>query len=108
MASDKKKLDVEEEQGNFKAAALGYMPGSDQAPRVVASGRGEVARSIMRIAKENGVPFYSDEELVDSLLKLRLDAEVPVQLYEAIAHVLAYVYSLDKTQKEKIHTAGVR
>ena len=96
-----KSEDGHENESNVKAAALGYLPGNDQAPRVVASGRGEIARSIMRIAKENGVPFYNDEELVDSLLKLRLDAEVPMQLYEAIAHVLAYVYSLDKNKKEK-------
>lgn len=103
MDTKKKKSKPDhEEEGDFRAAALGYLPGNDQAPRVIASGRGEVARSIMRIAKENGVPFYSDEELVNSLLKLRLDAEVPVQLYEAIAHVLAYVYSLDKNQKEKV------
>jgi flagellar biosynthesis protein len=87
-----------------KAVALGYIPGKDGAPRVLASGKGTIAEAIAEIAREHGVPFYQDAALVDSLINLQINAEIPLELYEAIAHVLAYVYSLDireeKSKKE--------
>jgi len=85
-----------------KAVALGYMNGRDSAPRILASGKGTIAEAIAEIARENGIPFYKDENLVESLINLRIDAEIPIELYEAIAHVLAYVYSLDIKEGGKI------
>ncbi len=85
-----------------KAVALGYIPGKDGAPRVLASGKGTIAEAIAEIAREHGVPFYQDAALVDSLINLQINAEIPIELYEAIAHVLAYVYSLDiREEKNK-------
>ena len=84
-----------------KAVALGYIPGKNEAPRILASGRGTIAEAIIEIAKEHGVPFYQDATLVDSLINLQINAEIPVELYEAIAHVLAYVYSLDIREEKR-------
>jgi flagellar biosynthesis protein len=53
------------------------------APRVVASGRGEVAEKIVALAREAGVPVREDAVLAQALATLELDADVPAELWEA-------------------------
>jgi flagellar biosynthesis protein len=74
------------------AAALHY-PG-EGAPRVVASGRGHLAERIEAAAREAGVPVREDQALADALAGLELGAEVPVELYEAVARSLVWAYRL--------------
>ncbi|NPA32557.1 MAG: flagellar biosynthesis protein FlhB [Aquificae bacterium] len=74
-----------------KAVALRYEPGKDEAPRVVAKGRGELAKKLIELAKKEGIPVVEDEALVDALIELELDTQVPRELYEAVARVLAFV-----------------
>ncbi|NPB07771.1 MAG: EscU/YscU/HrcU family type III secretion system export apparatus switch protein [Aquificae bacterium] len=73
-----------------KAVALRYGEG-DRAPVVVAKGRGELARKIIEIAKEKGIPVVEDENLVEALLQVDVYEEIPPELYEAVAKVLAYI-----------------
>lgn len=80
-----------------KAVALSYKPGRNNAPKVVASGRGIVAEKIMEIARENDIPFYSDPQLVETLIKLDLSQEIPPELYRVIAEVLVFVYQMDRS-----------
>lgn len=79
-----------------KAVALGYKYGESAAPVVLASGKGEIAKKIIELAEQYEVPFYKDSGLVDSLVELRLNEEIPIELYQAIAHVLAFVYAMDQ------------
>jgi flagellar biosynthesis protein len=73
-------------------AALRYT--GTGAPEVVAAGRGAVAERILAHAREAGVPVHRDPELADSLARLALGAEVPEELWAAVAEVLAWAYSL--------------
>ena len=77
-----------------EAAALSYEAG-DKAPRVVASGHGHVAASIIAAAQEAGVPVKSDPALARALASLDLGAEVPEAMYRAVAETLAWAYKLD-------------
>ena len=79
-----------------KAVALRYEPGRDTSPRVTAKGAGELAKRIIRTALENGVPVKEDPDLVEVLAGLDLDAEVPPEVYIAVAELLAFVYSMNK------------
>ncbi len=81
------------------AAAIKYDKDKDTAPRVVAAGKGDVARRIVEKAAECGVPLYKDDVLADLLSKLPLNSEIPPELYEAAAEVLLFVYSLEQRQK---------
>ena len=86
-----------------KAAALVY----DQvgAPRVIAKGYGEVARKIINQAIEYGIPIQKDEVLVEPLMRVEYGEEIPPQLYQVVAELLAFVYRLDhaaKTKRKKI------
>lgn len=79
-----------------KAAALSYEPGPGAAPRLVASGEGYLAEKIIEIARSAEVPLVEDAALVSALLVLELGEEIPVELYEAVARVLAFVYGIDR------------
>ncbi len=78
-----------------KAVALKYDGKTDQAPRVVAKGRGNIAQKIMDVAKEHQVPLCEDKNLVQVLEALDLETEIPAELYRAVAEVLALVYRLN-------------
>jgi flagellar biosynthesis protein len=79
-----------------KAAALQYRHLMDQAPVVVAKGRGIIAERIIEIAKKHNIPLKSDPALIEVLSKLDLDQAIPTELYRAVAEVLAYVYKMTK------------
>lgn len=79
-----------------KAVALRYDPEKDQAPVVVAQGRGYIAERIKEVARDSGVPLKEDQELVEYLMALDLYEEIPPQLYAVIAEILAFIYSMDR------------
>ena len=79
-----------------KAAALMYDEKTDVLPRVVATGRGKVADSIIETAVEAEIPIVEDAALVSSLLMLELGEEIPVELYRSVAKILAFLYDLDR------------
>lgn len=82
-----------------KAVALKYDIDADDAPKVVAKGKGYVAERIEALARESGVPIKEDKELVEYLNALNLYEEIPPQLYSVIAEILAFVYRLDRSQR---------
>lgn len=79
-----------------KAVALRYDATKNNAPEVVASGQGVVAKRILEMAQNNQVPFYEHNELVDALLNVPLGAEIPPELYELVALILTFVLRLDE------------
>jgi flagellar biosynthesis protein len=64
------------------------------APRVSATGTGELAERILAAAEQHGVPVHQDRELVELLGQLRLDQEIPEALYRVVAEVIAFAYLL--------------
>ncbi|UFJ42093.1 EscU/YscU/HrcU family type III secretion system export apparatus switch protein [Brevibacillus humidisoli] len=79
-----------------QAVALRYQAGADEAPTVVAKGKGFVAENILKQAKEHRIPVQEDPSLVEVLGKLDLDQQIPPELYQVVAEILAFVYQLDK------------
>ena len=78
-----------------KAAALKYEFNSD-APIVTAAGMGHIADSILEKAEENDVTIVYNKELTNLLCNVDVGEEIPTELYEAVAHVIAFVTDLDK------------
>ena len=78
-----------------KAVALKYDPEANAAPKVVAKGRGYVAENILAAAQSNSIPVYQNKSLVNLLMALDLDKEIPPELYTTVAEVLAYIYRMD-------------
>lgn len=79
-----------------RAVALGYNHKHNKAPKILAKGRGPIARKIIEIAKENKVPVYENPDLAAALLKLKIGQEIPEEFYQIIAEVFAFIYALDK------------
>ncbi len=78
-----------------RAIALQYDE-EDSIPRVLASGAGEVARQILRIAAEHDIPVHQDEALSQLLSNLPQGARVPPETYELIAEVVCFLYGIER------------
>ncbi|HVS69763.1 MAG TPA: EscU/YscU/HrcU family type III secretion system export apparatus switch protein [Phycisphaerae bacterium] len=92
---DVPKADVVVTNPTELAIALRYDPDSMGAPKVVAKGAGFLAARIRQIAIANGVPILERKPLAQTLYKtVDVGHEVPPELYQAIAEILAYVYEL--------------
>lgn len=83
------------------AAALAYDTLKDAAPKVIAKGRGAIAERIIALARKNNVPIKSDPALVQILSKLDIDEQIPIELYRAVAEILAFVYSANNRYRDK-------
>lgn len=78
------------------AIALKYEPGKS-APRVVAKGAGVIALKIREQAETDKIPVVKDIPLTRALHSAcELGQEIPVELYNAVARVLAFVLALRK------------
>ena len=77
------------------AVAVAYEPG-ERAPRILATGKGEIAEKIIEKAKEHDVPLYKDNKLADTLSKLKIGDAIPPELYEAVAEILFFVDDMDR------------
>lgn len=84
-----------------KAVALQYEAERDTAPRVIAKGKGHVAENILAAAQSNTIPVYQNKSLVNMLMAIDIDREIPPELYKAIAEVMAYVYRMDKKEQAR-------
>jgi len=84
-----------------KAVALQYDNTTSKAPKVLASGRNDIARTIIEKAKEFDVPLFANEMLVDSLINLEIDHEIPQELYQGVSDVFIWLMRNEKKFKEK-------
>lgn len=84
-----------------RAVAMAYGP-EDGAPRVVAKGGGVTADAIISLAREHGVYVHQSPELVNLLMQVDLDSEIPPELYQAVAEILAWLYALDQKKAQEV------
>jgi flagellar biosynthetic protein FlhB len=65
------------------------------APQVVAKGAGFVAERIKKVAREISIPIIENKTLAQTLYRVvEIGDFIPVNLYRAVAEILAYVYRL--------------
>lgn len=78
-----------------KAVALSYNA-NENAPRILAAGKGYVAEKILNTAKTNKVPVHEDETLANQLINVQIGDYIPVELYEAVSKILVFVSDMDE------------
>lgn len=99
MMSEVPKADVVITNPTHLAIALRYDAQTMAAPLVVAKGAGTIAARIREIAQEHGVPLVENKPLAQALYKMAdIDKPIPEDLFQAVAEILAYVFS---TRKKK-------
>ncbi|MBQ3029427.1 MAG: flagellar biosynthesis protein FlhB [Lachnospiraceae bacterium] len=77
------------------ACAIQYDKEVSEAPVLVAKGADYLAQKIKDAAKENNIPIVENKPLARMLYyNVDLDSEIPRELYQMTAEVLAYVYKL--------------
>ncbi len=99
MAGRDADFEVEEKRRNRTAVALGYEVG-DQAPRILAAGKGFLAERIIEKAREADVPLHKDDKLAATLSKLEIGDTIPPELYEVVAEILVFVDRMDKLREK--------
>jgi FlhB-like protein len=62
-----------------------------EAPTVIASGRGEMARRMLEIAEECGIGIIHDPILADILGEAEIGTCIPPETYEAVAAIFAFL-----------------
>ena len=95
MSRDKKRADETEPEKVItadQAVALAYDPKKTDLPRVTASGEGELARELVRLALEHHIPIRYDPDLVQVLSKLDLGEAIPEEVFVVVAEILAFIY----------------
>jgi flagellar biosynthesis protein len=75
-----------------KAVALEY--GAQESPTLIAKGEDELAYEIIAEAKKQGIFVAEDPQLVAALSQVGLSEEIPEELYQAVAVMLAWAYWL--------------
>ncbi len=90
---------------NFKegqsAVALEYDQKTDNAPKIIASGRGVIAKQILEIARSNNIPIHQNADLVQILSLLEINSFIPVEVYDVVAKILMHINKLNTKAKIK-------
>lgn len=81
------------------AVALSYEPG-DAAPKILATGKGELAERIIQKGQEENIPLYKDNRLANTLSKLEIGDSIPPELYDVVAEILVFVDDMDRLRSK--------
>lgn len=76
--------------------ALRYDKNRAASPEVVASGKGKIAEKIIAAAREAGIFIKEDPDLLELLARVPVGQEIPMELYQAVAELLVFVYRVNK------------
>ena len=95
MMQDLPNADVVITNPTHFAVALKYESGKNEAPVVLAKGEDYLAQKIKEKARENNIEIVENKPLARALYaNVDVGQEIPEELYQAVAEVLAYVYGL--------------
>lgn len=64
---------------------------SREAPRIVASGRGEIAQRILELARANNIAVRENADLAEMLATIEVGQHIPVAAFAVVAEILFYV-----------------
>lgn len=89
-----------------KAVGLEYS-GEGKGPAIVAVARGKLVDRMLAIAEEYNIPVYENPDLAETLSAFPAGSEIPPELYQAVAEVLAYCYRVNENFREKMEFLGI-
>jgi flagellar biosynthesis protein FlhB len=106
MMQNVPKADVVVTNPTHFAVALTYRGDDMSAPKVIAKGQDLIAQRIKQIAREHNVPVVENKPLARALYgSVEVDQEIPYELFQAVAQVLAYIYALRHRPAQAVQPA---
>ena len=90
-----------DESSHSRITAVALQFDGTSAPIVSAKGTGITAEHIIQLAREHGIPLHENGGLAHALSHIPLGEEIPVEVYTAVAEVLAYLYYLDDLHRKE-------
>ena len=85
----------------MNAIAIRFLPESDNAPVVVASGAGFLGERIHEIAKSHKIPIVKEEYISSALMQVPVGQEIPEALYKSVAIVFSFLHKLENELKSE-------
>lgn len=83
------------------ACALKYKAEEMESPMLIAKGTELIAKKIIKIATEHGVPVIDNPPVARALFRMvEVNQIIPQELYKAVAEILLFVYNLKNNQKQ--------
>jgi len=82
-------------ENRLQAIALHYDRRPQSTPKVVATGRGDLAQQIIAAAEAAGVDIVQDPDLLEVLGRVPVGEDVPTELFQAVAEILAFIYRIN-------------
>ncbi len=79
----------------LQAVALHYDRHPESTPKVVATGHGDLAQQIIAAAEAAGVDIVQDPDLLEILGRVPAGEDIPPELFEAVAEILAFIYRIN-------------
>jgi len=78
-----------------KAVAMKYKAYEDNAPKIIAKGKGEIALKILEKAKKYDINIFENEELTNMLMNVEVNEEIPTELYQAVVEVFIWLHKTE-------------
>ncbi|PKM95726.1 MAG: flagellar biosynthesis protein FlhB [Firmicutes bacterium HGW-Firmicutes-1] len=101
MMQDLPKADVIITNPTHFAVAVKYDSDNQGAPTVIAKGADMIAAKIREVAKDNNIQIVENKALARTLFyTVEIGEEIPPDLYQAVAEILAFVYNLTRNSKQ--------
>ena len=86
---------VDKSKKSLQAIALHFDHQHKTTPKVVATGRGDLAQQIIAAAEAAGVDIVQDPDLLEVLARVPAGEEIPAELFQAVAEILAFIYRIN-------------
>ena len=81
-----------------KAVALAYDEYKEGIPKILATGKGNIAQSIITKAQEHDISIFENKQLADALVNYELNTFIAPELYESVAKVLAWLNDVNQSK----------
>jgi flagellar biosynthesis protein len=82
------------------AIAIGGTGRAANVPKILASGKGEMAQKLLDYAEAQGMAIEKNSDLAQILINLDLGDSVPEEVFMAVAEILYYVYEVNDSLKK--------
>ena len=82
------------------AIAIAYQTGTKDAPEVIASGKGEIARKIVEVAQSHGIPIEENSSLAAIISMVEIGDTIPADVFVVMAEIISRIYRIGNTHQK--------